>query len=329
DLETLIRYLINQGANVNARSYYVGSPLAAAALGTKSSIVEMLLEKEVAVDSEDGLGRRPIHFAALHSIANFQAIVKAKADIEAKDKLSRSALHWAAQAGHVEVIKHIIQLNPQIDIDQRDIDGWTPLCWAAKGGGGWLFGDKTNDPEDTVGAVRVLLEHHADRSVRCPLAGKSWTLLEIASYFGADHGVIHLLKNGLEEEDQPQSAEETLIPIEDGHTGLIRAAYSHGIWCDSCFLEVKGLLHKCKTCFSFDLCQKCYEHLDIVHQYKHDHEFEEKEPEYDTISDSNAADEDEDEEEDASEIWSTKLSSDSGEGSENLPEGSNGLSDED
>ncbi|KAI1659491.1 ankyrin repeat-containing domain protein [Daldinia decipiens] len=296
DPERLIKYLIDRGANVNAKSYYVGSPVAAAALGMKSSIVQLLLEKGVSVNSEDALGRRPIHFAALHSIANFRILVEAKADIEAKDKLHRGVLHWAAQVGGLEVIKHIIELNPQVDVDQRDIDGWTPLCWVAKGGGNWLFEDNANDAEDTIGVTRALLEQHADRSIQCPVGNELWTPLEMASYFGADPGVIDLLKNGLEKEDQGQSSEDIPTPNEENQPGLPRAAHVHdAAWCDSCFLKVKGLCYACKTCFSYILCQKCYVHLDIVHEYKHDHEFEERGPEYDAISESNADEDDQSE----------------------------------
>ncbi|KAI0122048.1 ankyrin repeat-containing domain protein [Daldinia grandis] len=296
DPERLIKHLIDQGANVNAKSYYVGSPVAAAALGMKPNIIQLLLEKEASVNSEDALGRRPIHFAALHSVANFRIIVEAKADIEAKDKLNRGALHWAAQAGRLQVIKHIIELNPQVDIDQRDIDGWTPLCWVAKGGGSWLFEDDANDTLDTIGVARILLEHHADRSIQCPVGNELWTPLEIASYFGADPGVIGLLKDGLEKEDQGQSAEEIQTPTEENQPELPRAAHVHdSAWCDSCFLKVKGLCYACKTCFSYILCQKCYAHLDIVHEYKHDHEFEERGPEYDAMSESNADEEDQSE----------------------------------
>ncbi|KAI0850334.1 ankyrin repeat-containing domain protein [Daldinia vernicosa] len=327
DTEKLIKYLIDQGANVNAKSYYVGSPIAAAALGMESSIVQLLLEKRVSVNSEDALGRRPIHFAALHSVANFRIITEAKADIEAKDKLNRGALHWAAQAGRSQVIKHIIELNPQVDVDQRDIDGWTPLCWVAKGGGSWLFEDDANDPEDMIGVTRALLEQHADRSIQCPVGNELWTPLEIASYFGADPGVIDLLKNGLENEDQGQSAEEIPTPTEETQPELPRAAHLHdSAWCDSCFLKVKGLCYACRTCFSYILCQKCYVHLDIVHEYKHDHEFEERGPEYDAMSESNA---DEDDQSETSSITESSIDNSEESSEDTKEEEAGGSSEED
>ena len=43
-------------------------------------------------------------------------------DVGAKDENGKTALHWAALTGHVDVAKVLIEKGA--DVDARDNDGW-------------------------------------------------------------------------------------------------------------------------------------------------------------------------------------------------------------
>ncbi|KAI1312005.1 hypothetical protein F5Y03DRAFT_390975 [Xylaria venustula] len=53
------------------------------------------------------------------------------ADIGARDKLGRTAVHYAAALTDEENIEKLLDISG-IDVNQRDDDGWTPLIWACQ-----------------------------------------------------------------------------------------------------------------------------------------------------------------------------------------------------
>jgi ankyrin repeat protein len=59
-------------------------------------------------------------------------IDKEGADLEAKDNSGRTTLHSAAEGGHLECIKYLIDKGA--DIEAKDYGGGTPLHSAAEGG---------------------------------------------------------------------------------------------------------------------------------------------------------------------------------------------------
>lgn len=74
------------------------------------------------------------------------------------------------------------------------------------------------------------------------------------------------------------------------------------------------------------LCQKCYIHLDIVHEYKHDHEFEERGPEYDAMSESTA---DEDDQSETSSVTESTIDNSEESSEDTKEEEADGSSEED
>lgn len=131
ELDCLVRYLID---DAKADVDFIGHrdcALNIACLYSSSSIVNLLLEKHANPNSPDDQGRYAIHFAAM------QAILDGGGDMAKKDKLGRTALHWAANGGIRDIVEFVYYLIPQ-SLDEEDSDCWTPLmCGCACI---WCFG---------------------------------------------------------------------------------------------------------------------------------------------------------------------------------------------
>ncbi|KAI0908601.1 ankyrin repeat-containing domain protein [Ustulina deusta] len=282
DTDKLTQHLLELDIDVNAKSRYVGSPLAAAALSSRPNIVRALLDKGAVYDREDDLKRRPIHFAAINGEENFRIIEEVGGKVAEVDILCRSVLHYAAQGGRLRVVKRIFELLPELDVDTRDIDGWTPLCWVARGTTSWVSEDRASEPTDPVGVVRYLLDRGADRSVKCKIGDEIWTPLQVARYTGAPDEVLDLLKQRPEPELQGNDAGELAEDKDDldQRKGTVR----EGITCDACLWEIRGVYHQCKVCCDYALCPKCLPHRDLVHVFESPHNLEAVDPDSDNAS---------------------------------------------
>jgi ankyrin repeat protein len=195
----IIQYLIDEaGADVNRRGGTYETVPAAATLQGSPRLVSFLLEKKAAPGLADGMGRLPLHMAMLHGPEHVKLIHAAGADLlRARDKTGRSLLHWATQGGSAEVIDYVLKLlssdneDFDVDVDVRDDDGWTALCWAARG-----CGSEFRAP--ALGAqfevVKLLLDRSADPDVQVRFSNKEcWTPLKIALYSGSPDDVLKLL----------------------------------------------------------------------------------------------------------------------------------------
>ncbi|PTB78333.1 ankyrin, partial [Trichoderma longibrachiatum ATCC 18648] len=130
--QVMVEYLLDHGADVTVEGGLNGNALNAAACAASPDIVKLFLDKGAVVDIRDPFGRMPVHSAAFHGIDNLEVILNAGGDVNVKDFTGRTALHWAVQPGRLQAVEKIISLLPDKKaVDEPDIDGWTPLCWAA------------------------------------------------------------------------------------------------------------------------------------------------------------------------------------------------------
>ncbi|KXX79910.1 Ankyrin-2 [Madurella mycetomatis] len=275
----MARYLLEHGADVSGRGGLLSYPINAAALNSTPRLIDLLLSRGADVSVTDAMGRSPIHFAASNSTQVFQAIIDGGGDIKARDTLGRTPLHWAAQPGRLEVVKLFLSLLDAEDeayhIDVADGDGWTALCWAARGPEGWHDGN----PEDLAGVVRLLLERGADPSVVVTFQGQRWTPLKLARYHGARTEVIKLLEHGLGEDGQTEDGNDDKNEVSNPDDGTRQARSHTSYHCDVCHSLITGFRYHCTTCGFFDMCFICYPHRELVHTSGHD--FEQKGPEFD------------------------------------------------
>lgn len=197
DIAAIVDLLISAGADVSAVGGQFGTAVAAAALQGSATLLRNIIEKGGKPDVPDPMGRLPMHLASAHGAEHFGILLDSDGDVLAKDKAGRTALHWAAQGGHVSIVKRILEEAGDEAVDQADNDGWTPLCWAVRGSGTHFA---VLSVEKQVDVIKRLLEHGA--KVDCTLTGQHKHPIDIARYHSADKEVLDLLD--VDDRDNPK-----------------------------------------------------------------------------------------------------------------------------
>ncbi|RAQ49483.1 ankyrin [Aspergillus flavus] len=154
--EAIARLLVDNGADVNMSGSNGRTPLSLAAERSNDNIIKMLLEKGAAVEAKDNTGRTPLSWAAESSRNenSIRILLERGAEIESKDDAGRTPLSWAAGRckpdaydfcdtsimdapgisdgeNDMNIIKMLLQAGA--NVESKDINGRTPLSWAAQG----------------------------------------------------------------------------------------------------------------------------------------------------------------------------------------------------
>ena len=126
----------------------------------------------------DWEGRNLLHLSAFAGdLKCLQYLEDMDLNAEALDKRQRTTLHFAAACGRPgsrAIIEYLLARG--LDPCQSDVDGWTPLLWAAKAG-------KTAN-------VQVLLDAGTDRSYQ---GDQQWIPFTVATHHG-NTGAAAILK---------------------------------------------------------------------------------------------------------------------------------------
>ncbi|KAI2636349.1 ankyrin repeat-containing domain protein [Hypomontagnella submonticulosa] len=278
----LINILIEAGANIKAGGGIFGTVAGSAALGGYPAHIDLLASKGVSFASADDMGRRPLHFAAVRGQKDIVAAILNTDRVAptAKDTGGRNAVSWAAQGGDTEVLSDLLEVCSDEAINEPDLDGWTPLFWAARGVGNRIkfVGGLQYD------MIKALLKRGADRSVKSRVGGREYTPALLAAYHSSSDDVIELLTTGKDRYELPDGEDGDSSPDPEEHhdtkptsTNQKVFAYSNA-YCDYCLYTTYGLRYTCKTCSDFCFCFKCYQSRDHIHSA--DHEFDEVGPEF-------------------------------------------------
>jgi len=98
------RFLIDKGANVNAKDLLDQTPLHRAVGYGKNNIVALLLEKGAEVNAKDNCKYTPLHWAANKGYKDITVLLIGKgANVNAVSKFGETPTDWAAQYGHSEI----------------------------------------------------------------------------------------------------------------------------------------------------------------------------------------------------------------------------------
>jgi hypothetical protein len=130
------------------------------------------------------------------------------------------------------VINYVLKLlssgNEEFGVDDRDNDGWTALCWAARGCGS-EFGAPAVGAQFEV--VKLLLDRGANPDVQVRFSTKeSWTPLKIALYSSSVDDV-KLLDTATVKEAGEDRHEEATLKLVTSSTKAFLHADSYCMFC--------------------------------------------------------------------------------------------------
>eukprot|EP00656_Telonema_subtile_P036254 TRINITY_DN4021_c0_g1_i3.p1 TRINITY_DN4021_c0_g1~~TRINITY_DN4021_c0_g1_i3.p1 ORF type:complete len:191 (-),score=29.27 TRINITY_DN4021_c0_g1_i3:265-837(-) len=101
----------------------------AAGRGDLAKVQQLLQDPDVAVDLPDYFEHRPLHCAAANGHTQIvQALLEARALVNARGVNETCALHWAAGNGHIETVQ--LLLNSRANVHVINWDRKTALCLA-------------------------------------------------------------------------------------------------------------------------------------------------------------------------------------------------------
>lgn len=200
ELRKIIRYLVEEvGVDVDAPGGRWVCALLRTVVESKGiHLLKYLLNYGARTDHVDFLGRTAVHWAVINQRQIYlQTLVDFGADILVVDKFGRSPLHFAASKGDLNILRHLLAMLPDgaANEDAVDVDGWTPLMWAARSGSSMAFA--------------LIDECQADTCARSHDA--QWSPLRIARLCGWDEGDIEGLKQRIED----QGREGSCLPQDD------------------------------------------------------------------------------------------------------------------
>ncbi len=244
-----VQELIRKGANIHARDIFNHTPLIGAAAAGSAEIVQLLLDKGADPNAQAAgftwIGDTPLIAAVMYRHRTVaEILIKCRANVNAKDAVKKSALHWAAQYGFGDMVG-LLLINGA-DINARGHEGWTALINAAhdrhadivvflakkgadvnaRGDDGFPTLFRAIYHEDTP-VVRALVDNKADVNVKDKFG---ITPIMVAAFVGSVDILQVLLENGADPAMVSKRGETALkFAEEKGHepaARMIREALS-------------------------------------------------------------------------------------------------------
>jgi ankyrin repeat protein len=178
---TVVKALLETGATINNSPESRCSLLGAASQGNPE-MIELLSSNGANLELRDYFGRTPLMIAAQGGrVANFHALLKLGADVNAKDKDGGTALVHSASTQR-EVVR--VLLKRGAFVDAAGMDGVTALMWAA-----WESRDDIVRLLLEAGATVNMRDHHGDTALHKAMRSGFSDAIPILIQFGADPGL--------------------------------------------------------------------------------------------------------------------------------------------
>ncbi|EPS40170.1 hypothetical protein H072_6021 [Dactylellina haptotyla CBS 200.50] len=138
--KAVVSLLLDHGAETNSKYAREHSPLAAAALTGCEASCNLLLTKDVEVNSQDELGRTPLMKAAFRGhVGIVKSLLKSnEIDINLRDNDDTTALWLASYRGHRDVTK-LLLATKGIEVNSKTLSGVSALSVAADEGHEEIF----------------------------------------------------------------------------------------------------------------------------------------------------------------------------------------------
>ncbi|KAF7956242.1 hypothetical protein EAE96_005162 [Botrytis aclada] len=251
----IVHVLLERGADVRRHTIYGKTLLQESAECSTEEILNDMLSHDAGITEVDIQGRNVFHISCDRGrtsmlktlIHKYQAARGKEASYDlfgpaVRDKQGRDVFHHAALSKSAETVSYLLKLSSGRYLHRADINGWTPLHWAAQAGG--------------LKVVQMLLELHSDAKILESI--KKWTPRQNASYNNHNQ-IVELL--------EPFSIPDEVLPS----AGLLHES----LVCDGCNCKMRGSRFHCQNCVDFDFCEKCKVTSDTTHP---NHEFDEIPP---------------------------------------------------
>ena len=125
-----IAELLKQGAQVNAQDARGRTPVMAATYGRQPKAVEALLRAGADVNQRDAMLNNPFLYAGAEGLLEILKLAHAAgADPRITNRYGGTALIPAAERGHVEVVRWLLE-NTKVNVNHVNRLGWTALMEA-------------------------------------------------------------------------------------------------------------------------------------------------------------------------------------------------------
>ena len=126
----IVQYLVEKGADVEAKDEDQKTHLHKACQKGLLANVQYLVEKDANIGAKDKEEKAPLHIACENNnLPVVQYLIQTGANIEAKDKNQLTPLHVACQKGHLPIVQYLIEKGA--DIESKDCLEGTPLHYAS------------------------------------------------------------------------------------------------------------------------------------------------------------------------------------------------------
>jgi ankyrin repeat protein len=164
DLEA-VRFLLERGANVNARRDDLWTPLHLAANIAEVSVARMLLERHANVNSRNYDGQTPLHLLSRREASQDEdnngseiakLLLERGANVNEKDRDKATPLHLASYNKKLEIVRVLLDHGANANAEKDG--GETPLQLALRG--------NPDDHKDGAGVAQLILESSAGAYVR-------------------------------------------------------------------------------------------------------------------------------------------------------------------